>query len=155
MSLKNLVSSFAVLLLTPAALSLMELSCSSSLVLMVSSSLELVSTSLACSETEGKNGEAWAKAGGGGTWRRKHSERARVQARSAAEKQFSVSARCSLSVFPQAYGVLEGKGHGVLPVRSLRCLRRLLFTFLRPKHFSSRLNAFCSALFGLAVSYAN
>ena len=91
---------------------------------MVSSLLEFVLTWFACSETEGKNGEGGAEKGGGGTWRRKQSERAQVQGRSILEKFFSVITRCSGSSFPYIYGVLAGMGHGVLLVRWLRCLRR-------------------------------
>ena len=95
------------------------------------------------------------EAGGGGTWKIKQSARARVQGRSVLEKSFSVFTRCSRSVLLYVLGVLEGKGHGLLLVRSLRCLPCLLFTYSRPKRFSSRLNAFRSALFCLAVFYAN
>ena len=87
--------------------------------------------------------------------KKKQSGGARVEGRSVLEKYFSVFMRCSRSVFLDVYGVLAGKGRGFLLVRSLRCLRRLLFTCLRPKSFSSRFNAFRSALFGLAVFYAN
>ena len=40
-------------------------------------------------------------------------------------------------------------------LRSLRCLRRELFTYLSPKHFQWRFNAFRGALFCLTVLYAN
>ena len=84
---------------------------------MASSLLEFVYTWFACSETEGKNGEGGAEKGNGGTWRRKQSDRARVQGRSILEKCFSVFTRCSRSVFLYVYGVLAGMGHGVLLVR--------------------------------------
>ena len=47
--------------------------------------------------------------------------------------------------------MLEDNGHGVLLVHSLLCLRRLLFTHLRPENVESRLYAFRSALFCLGV----
>ena len=61
--MKNLVSLFAVLLLMPAALCLMELSCSSSFLLMVSSSLAF----LACLQRDG--GQKRREWGGGGRGR--------------------------------------------------------------------------------------
>ena len=106
-----------------AALSLMESSCSSSVESMVSSFLEFNSTWLARSETKFKNGGGEAEKGRGGTSRRIQSERARVQGRSVLEKCFLVFTRRSRSVFLYVYGGLEGKGHGVLLPRSLRCLR--------------------------------
>ena len=100
------------MLLIPAALSLMESSCSSSLLLMASFFLGFVSTWLACSVTEGKNGEDGAERGRRGTSRRKRSERAQVLGRSVLEKCSSVLTCCSRSVFLYVYGVLAGKRHG-------------------------------------------
>ena len=87
--------------------------------------------------------------------KRKQIERARVQGRSVLKNYSSGSTRCSRSVCLYIYGVLENKGHGVVLVHSLRCLPRLLFTYLRPKNLSSRFYAFHSALFCLPVFGAN
>ena len=54
----------------------------------------------------------------------KKSERAQVQGRSVLENHFLIFTRCSGSVFLYVYGVLAGKGHGVLLVLSVRCLWR-------------------------------
>ena len=79
--------------------------------------------------------------------KRKQSERAPVQGHSVLKKYFLVFTRCLRSVFLYLYGVLEGKGHGVLLVRSLRCLPHLLFTFLRLGFFRRVLTRFAARFF--------
>ena len=85
----------------------------------------------------------------------KGTERVRDGGRGVLEKYFSVFTRCSRSVFLYIYGVSEGERHGGIVLSSVRCLRRELSTYSSPKGFWSRLYAFRSALFCLAVFYAN
>ena len=70
-------------------------------------------------------------------------------------EKFSSFTRCSRRVFLCPYSELDDGMVGVGVLRALRCLRRLLFTYLTSKNLSSRFYAFPSALFGLSVFFAN
>ena len=60
---------------------------------------------------------------------------------------FSYFTRCSRRLYLCLKGLLVDRKHGVILPSTLRRLGRKPFTYLRPKNFLSRFNAFCSALF--------
>ena len=63
--------------------------------------------------------------------------------------------RCKGRLFCCVGGLLYDEAHGVILLRSLRCLPHYLFAYLKSETSPSCWNAFRSALFCLAVFHAN
>ena len=85
----------------------------------------------------------------------KEGVRKQVQGCGVLRKEFSTFTRCSRRSFLCVDGKLGKEGHRVMFLLMLRHLQRYSFVFLSSKFSTSCLNAFCCALFVLAVFYAN